>query len=189
MSIDLSALSDGELAALSLGGREAAFGEIMRRHRVSMYRLIFGNIADADEALDLVQESFVSAYGALARYDQARPMRSWLAAIALNKCRDWHRRRAVRRLFVFALPLDARSADVPDDQAPPDVALADREEVRRVALAVAALPTTLREPLVLRSVQDLSQGETAAILGISEKAVETRVRRARAKLSELLKRS
>jgi len=47
----------------------------------------------------------------------------------------------------------------------------------------------LREPLVLRTVQDLSQAETAAILGITEKAVETRVRRARAKLSEQLGRS
>lgn len=189
MSIDLSALSDGELAALSRGGRQAAFAEIMRRHRASLYRLIFGNIADADEALDLVQESFVAAYRALGRYDQSRPMRSWLTAIALNKCRDWHRRRAVRRLFVFALPLDARSADIPDDRALPDVALADREEVRRVALALAALPAALREPLVLRSVQDLSQAETAAILGISEKAVETRVRRARAKLTGQFKRS
>ena len=43
-----------------------------------------------------------------------------------------------------------------------------------------------REPLVLRTVDDLSQAETAAVLGITEKAVETRVRRARAKLSERL---
>jgi len=41
---------------------------------------------------------------------------------------------------------------------------------------------------VLRAVEDLSQAETAAILGVTEKAVETRVRRARAKLSERLKR-
>lgn len=189
MSLDLSALSDGELAALSVGGRDAAYAEIMRRHRDPVYRIIAGNIGDPEEALDLLQETFVAAHRALGRYDGLRPMRRWLATIALNKCRDWRRRRAVRRLFAFALPLDASSAEVPEDRALPDAEVADRAEVQRVARAIAELPAALREPLVLRTVQDLSQAETAAILGITEKAVETRVRRARAKLSEQLRRS
>lgn len=186
MSLDLSLLDDGELAALSLGGRQAAYAEIMRRHRDALYRLVLGNIADPEEALDLVQETFVAAYRALARYDRARPMRGWLSTIALNKCRDWRRRRVVRRLFAFALPLDASSAEVPEDRALPDAEAADRAEVQRVGRAIAELPASLREPLVLRTVQDLSQAETAAILGITEKAVETRVRRARARLNEYL---
>ncbi|WP_029936657.1 RNA polymerase sigma factor [Sphingomonas sp. UNC305MFCol5.2] len=188
MSLDLSLLDDGELAALTLGGRQAAYAEIMRRHRDALYRLILGNIADPEEALDLVQETFVAAYRALSRYDRVRPMRGWLSTIALNKCRDWRRRRAVRRMFAFALPLDAGSA-VPEDHALPDTQAADRAEIRRVAAAIAELPAALREPLVLRAVEDMSQAETAAILGITEKAVETRVRRARARLSEQLKRS
>ena len=189
MSLDLSALSDGELAALSLGGRDAAYAEIMRRHRDAIFRIIAGNIGDSEEALDLVQETFVAAHRALARYDGLRPMRRWLVTIALNKCRDWRRRRAVRRLFAFALPLDASSAEIPEDRALPDAEAADRAEVQRVARAIAELPASLREPLVLRTVQDLSQAETAAILGITAKAVETRVRRARAKLGEQLKLS
>ncbi len=188
MSLDLSGLSDAELAALSLAGREAAYAEVMRRHRNMVYRVIVGNIADPEEALDLVQETFVAAHRALGRYDRARPMRSWLSTIALNKCRDWRRRREVRRLFAFALPLDAGSVEVPEDRAPPDIEAADRAEVRRVARAIAELPAALREPLVLRTVEDLSQAETAAILGLTEKAVETRVRRARARLSERLGR-
>ena len=189
MSPDLSALSDGELATLSQSGRDAAFAEIMRRHRDATYRIITGNIGDPEEALDLVQETFVAAHRALGRYDGLRPMRRWLATIALNKCRDWRRRRAVRRLFAFALPLDASSAEVPEDRVLPDAEAAYREEVERVGRAIAELPAALREPLVLRTVQDLSQADTAAILGISEKAVETRVRRARAKLSEQLRHS
>lgn len=188
MSLDLSILSDGELAALSLGGRQAAFAEIMRRHRDAVYRLVVANVGDPEEALDLVQETFVAAHRALARYEHARPMRRWLATIALNKCRDWRRRRLVRRLFAFALPLDGDSAEVPEDRVLPDALAADRAELRQVARAIAELPDALREPLVLRAVEDLSQAETAAILGITEKAVETRVRRARAKLSARLGR-
>ena len=167
MSLDLSTLSDGELVALSLGGRDAAFAEIMCRHRDALYRLVIGNIADPEEALDLVQEAFVAAHRALARYDRTRPMRRWLATIALNKCRDWHRRRSVRRFFAFALPLDDGSREVPEDRALPDAEAEDRAEVRRVAAAIAELPAALREPLVLRTVDDLSQAETAAVLGIT----------------------
>jgi len=188
VSLDLSALDDGELAALSLGGREAAYAEIMRRHRDGLYRLVLGNIADPEEALDLVQESFVAAHLALARYDATRSMRGWLSTIALNKCRDWRRRRAVRRLFAFALPLDASSAEVPEDRALPDRQAADRAELQRTAAAIAELPDALREPLVLCTVEDMSQAEAASVLGITEKAVETRVRRARAKLSQRLQR-
>lgn len=188
MSLDLSALSDGELAALSVGGRQTAYAEIMRRHRDALYRLIVANIADPEEGLDLVQETFVAAHRALGRYDGARPMRGWLSTIALNKCRDWRRRRAVRRLFAFALPLDAGSVEVAEDRALPDTQAEDRAEVRRVAVAIAELPAALREPLVLRTVEDMSQADTAAVLGITEKAVETRVRRARATLSKRLQR-
>ncbi|CAM3216390.1 HTH luxR-type domain-containing protein [Sphingomonas antarctica] len=186
--MDLSTLSDGDLASLSLVGREAAFTEIVRRHRSVLYRLALGNIGDADEALDIVQETFVSAHLALKRYDPARPMRAWLAAIAINKCRDWGRRRAVRRLFSFALPIEGVVENVADDRPGHDVAASDRQELARLRRVIADLPTALREPLVLHTIEGMSQAETASILAITEKAVETRLRRARIRLAELLDR-
>ena len=188
MSLDYTELSDGELAALSLAGRQIAFAEIVRRHREPLYRIIVANVADADEALDLVQETFVAAYRALRRYDVARPMRGWLIAIALNKCRDWARRRRVRRIFSFAIPLDGAAEAVAEDRPLHDIEAADREELVRTRRAIAGLPATLREVLVLRAIDGQSQAEAAAILGVTEKAVETRLRRARAKLSERLDR-
>ena len=56
----------------------------------------------------------------------------------------------------------------------------------RYARAVSELPATLKETLLLRTVEGLSQAETAAALGISGKAVETRLRRARERLSKIL---
>ena len=187
MTLDLTTLTDGELAALSIAGRDTAFAEIMRRYREPIYRIIAGNIGDPDEALDLVQESFISAYRALGRYEADRPMQRWLATIALNKCRDWRRRRAVRRLFAFALPLEGSASQVAEERSLPDAEVAARQEMTRVSRAIAELPAALREPLVLRTLQEMSQAETAATLSISEKAVETRVRRARAKLADRLK--
>ena len=188
MSLDWTALSDGELVALSLAGRQAAFAEILHRHGQAVFRLIRGYIGDADEALDLAQDTFVAAHQALRRYDAARPMRTWLSAIALNKCRDWGRKRTVRRFLSFAGPIDARAEAVPEDTVGIEAAAADREELDRVTRAIAELPAALKEPLILRTIEGASQAETAALLLISEKAVETRLHRARVKLLEKLNR-
>lgn len=188
MRADLAALADGDLASLSAGGDDEAFAEIMRRHRQRVYRLILANVADPDEALDLVQETFVSAHGALHRFDPNRPMSAWLARIAINKCRDWGRRRAVRRLFGLATPLDEVADLHADDRPLPDAEAADRADLARLSRAVARLPASQREPLVLCAVDGLSQAEAATLLSISEKAVETRIRRARARLAEMLGR-
>lgn len=188
MTLDLAGLSDGELAALSIAGRTAAFAEILGRHRDAIYRIVAASIGDPEEALDLVQETFVAAHAALRRYDPDRPMRAWLTVIALNKCRDWARRRAVRRLVAFALPLDDAAERVVEDRPGHDVEAEDREALAHAGRAIAALPAALREVLVLRTIEGQSQAETAAALGITEKAVETRLRRARLRLADQLER-
>lgn len=184
MNLVLTECSDGELAALALAGRQNAFAEIMRRHRETVYRLARGHVGDPDSAFDLVQETFVAAFRALDRYDQSRPLRAWLSRIAINKCRDWARRRAVRRLLMPIVSAEDFT-EVPDPAPAIDTAAADRQEFETLWQAIAALPRQLREPLILRTLEGLSQAETAAILRISEKAVETRLYRARSKLAAL----
>lgn len=186
MSFDWTTLSDGELATLSIAGRQAAFAEIMRRYRQPIFRLARAFVGEADEALDLVQETFVAAHQAMPRYDTQRAMKAWLSTIAVNKCRDWARKRAVRRFFSFAAPLDEQAETIADDQVAVDDAASDRQELATVKRAIATLPMNLKEPLVLRTIEGLSQAETAEILGISQKAVETRLYRARARLAEKL---
>jgi RNA polymerase sigma-70 factor (ECF subfamily) len=186
VTLDLGGCSDGELAALALTGRQTAYGELMRRHRDAVYRLVRGYTGDSDAAFDVTQESFISAFASLTRYDRARPFRLWIARIAINKCHDWARRRAVRRIISLALPIEA-AGEVADEAVAGDTLLSDREELQRTLAAIAALPAALKEPLILRTIEGLSQAETAQVLGISEKAVETRVYRARSKLEEKLR--
>jgi RNA polymerase sigma factor (sigma-70 family) len=185
VTLDLSGASDGELAALQLSRSEAAAREIMRRHREPIYRLVQSHIGDAGEALDVTQEAFVAAFSALRTYDQTRPFRVWLSRIAINKCRDWARRRAVRRFFTFAAPIEAAES-VAADQVPADDALAAAQELSAVRNAIAALPKALKEPLILRTIEGLSEAETAQALGVSRKAVETRLYRARLALTKSL---
>ena len=178
MTLALGECSDGELAALALAGRQAAFRELLDRHRASVFRLVRSNTGDDDAALDVTQEAFIAAFAALKSYDGTRPFKTWVSRIALNKCRDRARRRAVRRFFSFALPIEA-AATVSDDSIPADRQLVDRAELARVRGAIARLPPAIREPLILHAIEGLTQVETAELLGISEKAVETRIYRAR----------
>lgn len=184
MTLSVADCSDGELAALAIAGRQTAFGELMLRYREPVYRLVRHHIGDADEAIDVTQESFIAAFAALNRYDGTRPFRLWISKIAINKCRDWGRRRAVRRLFAFAQPIEAADG-IADDGIPADVAIGDAHELARVSAAIGKLPVAIREPLILCAMEGLSQSESADILGISEKAVETRIYRARQQLSAL----
>jgi RNA polymerase sigma factor CnrH len=185
VSLDLSQCSDGELAALALGGQERAYREFLRRYREPIYRLVRNTIRDSEEALDVTQESFVSAFAALKRYDRERPFNLWISRIALNKCRDWGRRRAVRSFFTRAAPID-EVFDLASDAASPETEASDRAELRRVSAAIGELPAKLREALVLRAIEGMSQAEAAEALGVTEKAVETRLYRARGTLAELL---
>lgn len=94
----------------------------------------------------------------------------------------------MRRLVAFALPLDDAAERVVEDWPGHDVETEDRETLARAQHAIAALPTAPREVLVSRTIEGSSQGGVAAALGVSEKAVETRLRRARLRLSERLDR-
>ena len=182
MSLDLTSLTDGELATLSCAGRQDAFAEIVRRHRDRMYRSALASLGNPDDALDVVQDAFIAAHRSLKRFDTTREMRPWLARITLNRCRDRLRNRRVLR---FLMPFGAGGSPIEmieDDQPRHDSATADKQELAQAMRAISKLPVAIREPLILRTIEGLSQAETAATLGITEKAVETRVRRGRQSL-------
>ena len=80
---------------------------------------------------------------------------------------------------------EGHEAAFADDAASPDRIAAGRAELDAVSRMIADLPTRLKEVLLLRAVEGMSQAETASLLGITEKAVETRLARARGKLSTL----
>ena len=189
MSLDLTACSDGELAGLAVADSQAAFREIMRRHREPIYRLIRGYTGDGEEALDLTQDSFASAFQHLRSYDQSRSFRAWLVQVALNKSRDFCRRRRVRQILSFANDLGPNLLEASADEAPgPDDTTFFRAQFARLSRAIAELPAPLKETLLLRTIEGFSQAETALALSISEKAVETRLARARTKLRKVFPR-
>src|SRR3546814_11559332 len=85
--------------------------------------------------MDLTQEAFVAAFAAIDRYDSERPFRIWISRIAINKCRDWARRRKVRAFFARALPIETARA-VASDTPLPDREVDGRSELARVQAAI-----------------------------------------------------
>jgi len=172
--------TDANLATRALAGDEAGYAGLMARHREAVYRLARAHGGEND-AMDIVQSSFIAAFDALRRYDSAKPFRPWLLRIALNKCRDRARRNAVRAFFLRARPMD-EALDIADPAPAIDRQAADRQMLARAMAALSDLPASLKEPLILCAIEGMMQEETAALLGLSTKAVEMRLYRARAAL-------
>lgn len=181
--------SDADLAIRARAGDDRAFGELMRRHKGALYGFVRRYVGDAEAAVDVVQESFVAAWRALARYDARWPFPVWLRAIALNKCRDRARRLAVRRFILGEKDDQSPEALAQPDPAPVgDARLIPAERRAALQRAIERLPVKLKEPLLLTYFDELSQQQAADLLGVSVKTIETRVYRARQRLAELLGR-
>jgi RNA polymerase sigma-70 factor (ECF subfamily) len=177
--------TDAALARAALTGDQSAYAALMRRHREAVFRLARHHAPDDAAAIDITQEAFIAAFAALRRFDGERPFRAWILRIALNKCRDHSRWRKVRHLVTFARPIE-EAIDVADPSPDPETALQSARAVCHIRREVQALPARLREPLVLCAIEGMSQDEAAELLGVSRKAIETRIYRARQKLSQLL---
>lgn len=159
----------------------------MRQTRTALFRFVRRYVGDEQDAWDLLQDTYAAAWINIRRYDPTRPFEAWIRTIALNKCRDWSRRRFVRRLIRGGVELSAPEAmSVPDGAESADERMEAGDRLARLNEAVSRLPPHLKAPLLLTAIEGRSQAEAAGMLGVSIKTVETRVARARRKLSDVL---
>ena len=181
---------DTELVRRSLTGERFAFSALMARHKGPIHGYIRRYVRSAEDAADLLQDTFVSAWRALPSYDPQRPFDVWLRRIALNKCRDHGRRARVRSVItsLFQGEGDGEVETARDPGPDGEASLLARQQMLALEQALAALPHGLRDPLVLTVLEGQSHAEAGAVLGLSAKAVEVRVYRARVKLADALKR-
>ena len=178
-------VGDETLATLARRGDHAAFNLLIGKYKEPLYRFIRRYVGQADDAYDVLQDSFVAAWTALHRYDSNRPFSPWLYRIALNKCRDFGRRQAVRRALLRIVSVE------PQDASQSDAELNDTEaqaadRLHRLNRAISDLPARYKEPLLLTAMEGRSHDEAAQILGVSSKAVEMRLYRARRRLRETM---
>jgi len=167
--------TDAALAERARQGDERAFEELMRAYQGIAFRaayLLTGSAADAEDA---VQVGFVKAWGALGRFRRGAEFRPWLLRIVVNEAHN-RRRSAQRR---ESLAMRAAFADASGDAVPsPEAATLDREGRQALVDAVNRLDERDRDVLACRYFLELSERETAAVLGVRHGTVKSRTARA-----------
>lgn len=179
--------SDADLARSAAGGDDKAFAVLVRRHKEPLYRLLRRYTGDSEDAYEAVHEAFIAAWSAMKRYDPNRSFGAWLRTIAINKVRDRGRRMLVRRALFGSRDLDdAEVLETADPTPSAEQDVLQDEQARRLDRFVSRLPAALKEALILTAFEGYSQQETAQMLGVSVKTIETRVYRARKLLIDQL---
>lgn len=166
-------------------GNDAALDALMERHSGGLFRFIYRYVLNEEDARDLLQETFVRAYFKRHQFQPRARISTWLYRIALNLCRDHARSRSTkegRQTESLALPREeiTGTTTTPSDHA------TTNEDMVLLEKSIQSLPHDLRVALILAVLEDKPQEECAQLLGISRKAVETRVYRARKLLTERL---
>jgi len=180
IELDESEREDAQLASDAHGGSHAAFNRLMDKHQPTVLRYLTGHIRNSADAYDIAQDTFVAVFKNLDRYDRSRPFLAWLFVIARNKARDHHRRQRTLRWVGLDGEQDVIATDAPD----PEVSAIGVNELSKARDIIATLPDGLRTPLLLSVMDELSLAEIGDVMGISTKAAEVRIYRARKLLKE-----
>ncbi|MDI3514151.1 MAG: hypothetical protein PWP40_1380 [Rhodocyclaceae bacterium] len=176
---ELRPAEDAADVARARAGDTAAFAALVRRHQDRVFGFILRMLDARDEAMELTQDVFLKAWQALPHWRPEASFSTWLLQIARNAALDQLRR---RRLVRFA-PLDD-GMDVADAAPGPEARYAGRQRQALLERALQRIAPEHREILLLREIEDLSYGELAAVLGVPEGTVKSRLARARAALLE-----
>lgn len=162
-----------------ISGDRDAFRSLVDRHQSAVCATIQALLPQYSEWEDLAQEVFLAAFVHLAAFNAAKgSFRTWLLAIARNRCRNVNRR-----------PLAIQVAEMPDLAAgrSPDALICEAEWFARLDAALAALPEEQRLVFVLVELQGLSYQEAADISETTIGTVKSRLFRAKQWLRAILK--
>ena len=168
-----AAETDAALVEAARSGDVVSYGVLVERHQAVAHRTAY-LLGAGDDTADVVQEAFVKAYLALDRFRVEEPFRPWLLTIVANETRTRWRRSARLRTVPLALvgedlaPSSARS---------PEELAEDRETSRSLCDAIARLPWRQREVVVCRYLLDMSEHDTARVLGVARGTVKSRLSR------------
>ena len=164
---------------------DEAVESLVREHARLVYRIAYAALRNPQDAEDAVQETFVRVVRYSHRLASLENPKTWLARIAWRVAVEKSRRR--RRASEVPLEgTDRPLEELPSSETTADAAIERARLESRIAGLIAALPAKLREPLVLSAMEEMSPREVAAVLGINEAAVRSRVFRARQILKEKL---
>ncbi len=162
-----------------------AFDKLYRDHVDLIYRFAHRLCGEPEAAKDLVQDTFLNAYRGFERFRGDAQISTWLYTIASRACLRMRRRRKGAPDRELSLEEFIPTSDgefrlqIPIDGLSPEEALQNKELRRALDAAIDQLPKKYKMVLVLRDMEGLSAKEVGTIIGLNERAVKSRLHRAR----------
>ena len=192
----LDGIQDARLVKACRAGDERAFEALVLAYQDQVFNVVYRMVGDRQEAMDLAQETFIKAFGALDSFNPRMPFRAWLLRICTNSAIDALRRRGrAPDARVEASGVDEPAVPgagagefeprAPASEIPENVSLA-RETAETVAGALDTLPDKYKAAVVLHHVEGLSYSEIGKVLGVPKNTAKTWGRRGRDLLCDAL---
>lgn len=176
-------LDDARIVQRIAGGDSAALGELYDRWSDAVYAAAFAIVGVAEDAEEVVEDTFWQAWKQASRFEIARgAVRSWLLTIARSRAMD--KRKSVSRRREEQL--ESAPPDLLVNDARTDDRLVEGERTTMVANALSDLPPVQREVLEMAYFGGLSQSEIADCTGLAIGTIKTRIRLGMMKLREQL---
>jgi len=176
-------------------GDTDAFGVLVERHQKRMFNVAYRMTGDYEEASEIVQDAFLSAYRNIKKFRGEAKFSTWLTGIVINHAKNrlkTMRTRAIHEGPSIDDPVeteDGRIAYEPPGHETPIIELLEKKEVQTMVQdCINTLDAEHREVLVLRDIQEFSYEEIRDILKIPEGTVKSRLFRARDALKDRLKK-
>jgi len=167
-------------------GDSGALDDLFQRHREAAYRIAYRLLGNAEDALDVVQESFIHVLRGIGSFRGQSSFKTWLYRIVTHAALDWRRCRAVRS----SASLDAESSPEPaatgERRRSPTAEAVAADLKEAIDKALMNVSEKNRVALVLYALEGMSYQEVAEALGISVGTVMSRIFNARQRLRELL---
>jgi RNA polymerase sigma-70 factor (ECF subfamily) len=172
--------NDAELVRLTLCGNGSAYNGLVQRYQRQVYNLAYRMLGNAEDAGDLVQDTFLRAYGALTSFRQDASFLTWLYKIASNLCIDQLRSRKAKSTLSLEVELEEGREPAADFRSTDPEEAAVRGSVQDVVQrAIGNLPEKYRAVVVMRHLNDMSVDEIARVLELPTGTVKTHLFRAR----------
>lgn len=184
-------LTDSEVIAICLGGNSNAFAILEKRYKSVVTSLVRRMVKDDEDVKDIVQETFIKAYNALATFQDTYSFSGWLFRIASNSCIDFHRKKKLPSFSISKMPGnsdDEEEYEIEDHSFMPDDEMMEGERNDILREAFNQLPEKYREILRLRHEEDKEYSEIAEELEIPLGTVKANLFRARKMLYDALKK-
>lgn len=176
MGIETKEFTDEELMGRIRDGDREAFSMLVMRHTKKYYGLAYRMLSSREEAEDIVQESFITLWTHPGSWDGGRHTKftTWFYRVVANACIDRKRKNA-------PLPMED-GFDPPDEGRGADEALETKRNKENIDACIGELPESQQTALALCFYEGVSNREAAEIMGVSVKALESLLMRAKASL-------